>query len=98
MADFILLMHDDTTTPVDEAGWDAYFGRLNRTGAFRGGSEICKGVAVRMHGTPGPLASHITGFIRVEAADIDQARLLVEGNPVFAAGGTVEIRELPQSE
>jgi len=98
MADFIFLMHDDTTTLVDEASWDAYFGLLNRSGAFRGGSEIGKGVAVRMHGPAGPLASHITGFIRVEAADIDQARLLVEGNPVFAAGGTVEIRELPQSE
>ena len=98
MAEFILLMHDDTKTPVDEAGWDAYFGRLNRTGAFRGGSEIGKGFAVRKDGPAGPLASHINGFIRVEAADIDQARLLVEGNPVFAAGGTVEIRELPQSE
>ena len=94
----MFLMHDDTTTPVNEAAWESYFGLLNRSGAFRGGSEIGAGLVVRRHGSAGPLASHITGFIRVEAADIDQARLLVEGNPVFAAGGTVEIRELPQSE
>jgi hypothetical protein len=98
LADFMFLMHDDTTAPVDEAAWDTYFSLLNRSGAFRGGSEIGAGLAVRRHGSAGPLASHITGFIRVEAADIEQARLLIEGNPVFEAGGTVEIRQLPQSD
>jgi hypothetical protein len=98
MADFIFLMHDDTTAPVNEAVWEAYFGLLNRSGVFRGGSEIGQGVGVRKDGAAGPLASHITGFIRIEAADLQQARRMVEGNPVFEAGGTVEIRELPPSD
>jgi hypothetical protein len=33
----------------------------------------------------------------VIAADLDQAKALVAGNPVFEAGGTVEIRELPET-
>jgi len=31
----------------------------------------------------------------VNAASLDQAKSLLIGNPVFEAGGTVEIRELP---
>jgi hypothetical protein len=33
----------------------------------------------------------------VQADSIDDARRFLEGNPVFEAGGTVEIRELPRS-
>jgi hypothetical protein len=45
----------------------------------------------------GAMSSHLSGFIRVAAADLAAARGLVAGNPVFEAGGTVEIRELPRT-
>jgi hypothetical protein len=32
----------------------------------------------------------------VEATDFDDARTLIAGNPVYEAGGTIEIRELPR--
>jgi hypothetical protein len=32
----------------------------------------------------------------MSAASLDEARKLLSGNPVFEAGGTVEIRELPR--
>lgn len=35
-------------------------------------------------------------YIRVKAGSLTDARALVVGNPVFEAGGTVEIRELPR--
>jgi hypothetical protein len=37
------------------------------------------------------------GFIKVQAESLDHARELLKGNPVFEAGGTVEIRELPRT-
>jgi len=40
---------------------------------------------------------HIGGFIRVMARDLAHARSLLPGNPVYEAGGTVEIRELPRT-
>jgi hypothetical protein len=36
----------------------------------------------------------VGGCIWVRADDLDQAKTVLEGNPVYEAGGTVEIREL----
>jgi hypothetical protein len=93
MADFILLMHGDTTGP--ESGWDAYFDRLRELGVFLGGSAIGEGAAYRRGPVAGPAAEHLTGFIRVEAESLEAARALLAGNPVYEAGGAVEIRALP---
>jgi len=93
MADFILFMHDDAAGPT--AGWDTYLGRLRKAGALQGGSAIGGGVVARKSGTPAPLAAHIGGFIRITARDLDHAQSFLGGNPVYEAGGTVEIRELP---
>lgn len=94
MADYILLMHDDAAGGAG-LDWERYLSRLREAGVFQGGSAIGDGQCERKSGaTPAPTA-HITGFIRVTAADMAHARLLLTGNPVFEAGGTVEIRELP---
>jgi hypothetical protein len=94
MADYIFLMHDDAAGGAG-LDWERYLSRLREAGVFQGGSAIGEGQCERKSGaTPAPTA-HITGFIRVTAADIAHARLLLAGNPVFEAGGTVEIRELP---
>jgi len=82
---------------VDQALWEPYLASLRRAGALRGGSEIGGGFRVRKSGSTSGVAGHIRGFIRVAAASLDAAQALVQGNPVFEAGGTVEIRDLPQS-
>ncbi len=96
MAEFMLLMHGDTTSPESDAAWDAYFGRLQASGAFKGGSAIGAGGSFRKSGAAAPVSGQLTGYIKVEAADLAAARLWLEGNPVYEAGGTVEIRALPQ--
>jgi hypothetical protein len=53
---------------------------------------------VRKGGTPAPVTAHLAGFIRVNTGNLDQAKSLLIGNPVFEAGGTVEIRELPRTD
>jgi hypothetical protein len=95
MPDFILLMHDDATGPESSEAWDEYITGLNRQGAFQGGSAIGAGRAVRRDGPPAPLSPGLSGFIRVSAPDLTAAEALVAGNPVYEAGGTVEVRELP---
>jgi hypothetical protein len=97
MNDYILLMHDDAPRGADvgsETAWAEYIGWLRRTGKFAGGSSIGGGACFAKAGTAVPITPHLTGFIRVEAESIDAARSLLAGNPVFEAGGTVEIREL----
>jgi hypothetical protein len=55
-------------------------------------------VCLRKSGEPAPVTAHLAGFIRVSAGSLDQAKSLLVGNPVFEAGGTVEIRELPSTD
>jgi len=98
MNDYILLMYNDVPDgqrrPDHE--WAAYFAKLREATAFQGGSSIGGGVCVRKDGASLDISRHIGGYIRIRAADLNAARALLAGNPVFEAGGTVEIRELPK--
>jgi hypothetical protein len=96
MADYLLLMHSDTDQPTQ--GWDAYFAKLNALGVFQGGSQVGGGRSYRKDGEPVPMTYSVGGFIRVTAANLTEARKLLDGNPVYEAGGTVEIRELPRTD
>ena len=100
MNDYILLMHGDTSKERDPGSdaWAAYFARLQQAGVFQGGSAIGGGVCVSKSPAPASdITRHLSGYIRVQAESLSHARDLVIGNPIFEAGGTVEIRELPRS-
>jgi hypothetical protein len=97
MHDYILLMHDDTreSSRVDTgAAWSSYIEALNKSGHFLGGSAMGGGKCFSLSAATKEITTHITGYIRVQAASLDDARKFLHGNPVFEAGGTVEIREL----
>ncbi len=96
MKDFILFLHDDAISPEDEALWDAYFARLHASGQFDGGSSIGPGARYRKGAADGPAALPLVGFIRIRAESLAEAETFLAGNPVYEAGGTVEIRELPR--
>jgi len=96
MAEYIFLMHDDAI--AGGRAWEPYLHRLQQGGYFQGGSAIGDGVCARKSGAPASVTAHLTGFIRVNADSLDQAKSLLIGNPVFEAGGTVEIRELPRTD
>jgi hypothetical protein len=98
MPDYILLMHNDATAPLNVDDWGPYIAGLNAADALQGGSAIGEGVCLRKTGPAPGITSHVSGFMRIGAASLDEARGLVSGNPVFEAGGTVEIRELPRTE
>lgn len=95
MQDFILLMHADSMGEAEDQ-WPAYLDRLASEGRLRGGSAIGAGESFRLTGPPVPVSTGLTGFIRVCAADLDDAKTCLAGNPVYEAGGTVEIRLLPE--
>jgi hypothetical protein len=97
MNDYMLLMHDDAPAQSRPGrDWAAYFSWLRGLGVFQGGSAIGGGVCLRKGGEAAGITAAIAGYIRVRAVDLDGARALVAGNPVYEAGGTVEIRELPR--
>lgn len=95
MGDYIMLMHGDAVERESDSAWQAYIGQLQASGAFGGGSAIGAGLCLRKNGDPAPPSDRLTGYIRVQAASVDEVRRLVPGNPTFECGGTVEIRTLP---
>lgn len=94
MNDFILLMHGGATTRA--ADWGPYFAKLRAGGHFEGGSSIGGGTCVSRSGAAPEITAHLTGYIRLRASDLAEATRLVAGNPVYEAGGVVEVRELPK--
>lgn len=94
MKDYILLMHNDSPEQIS-AGWDSYFATLRENGNFQGGSAIGNGVCLSRSGESSDITVYLSGYIRITADSLEHAMELVKGNPVFEAGGTVEIRELP---
>lgn len=93
MADYLLLMHGGSAE--DEAAWGPYLAGLRAAGALEGGSAIGGGFCATRSGDAPGITAHLNGYIRVQAASLDAARALLAGNPVFEAGGVVEVRELP---
>src|SRR5215510_5549276 len=96
VTDYIFFMHDDASD--GENYWEPYLAKLKNGGSFEGGSAIGNGVCVRKSGVVPSLTTHLTGYIRVNANNLDHAKTTLAGNPHFESGGTVEIRELPRTD
>ena len=96
--DYILLMHNDATAVVDTAGWQPYLQHLQAVGRLRGGSAIGGGTSFRWNAPPASISNQIVGFLRIEAEDMAEVEALLVDNPVYEAGGTVEVRTLPKTE
>ena len=97
MEDFIVFMYADATdhAAADNAdAWGKYLARLGATGCFDGGSSIGPGLLLRK-GHPDRVSTpDLSGYLRFRADSLLAARALLLGNPVYEAGGTVEVREL----
>jgi hypothetical protein len=92
--DYLLLMH--AGTKPQSSDWGPYLDKLRSAGCFQGGSSIGDGACATRSGTAPDITRHLSGYIKVRAPDLAHATALLEGNPVYEAGGVVEIRELPQ--
>ena len=99
MNDYIFFMHVDVLRDNrhQDHEWNDYFAKLRAAGAFEGGSAIGDGICASKSSAPPAVTRQISGYIRIRAEDLNAARKLVIGNPVYEAGGTVEIRELPRT-
>ena len=101
MPEFIVFMHNDVVDrdlANDGEQWEAYLTKLRATDRFNGGSSIGRGLSFKKGLQPSSSGQGIEGFIRVEAKSAEDAKSVLEGNPNYEAGGTVEIRELRRDE
>jgi hypothetical protein len=101
MPEFIVFMYNDVVDrgiANDGQKWSAYLARLKATGRFSGGSSIGRGSKFKKGSQQSPSELSIEGFLRIEATNAAEAQAVLEDNPNYEAGGTVEIRELLQDE
>jgi hypothetical protein len=69
MKDYILLMHADGAAANPDQ-WLTYLNGVRELGVFEGGSAIGGGETVRKDGVAVATTRHISGYIRVRAADL----------------------------
>ena len=87
MPQYVMIM-----TGLESSGdWGAYIDKLADLGKLRGGSSLANGVRISKGGVDS--GTKVSGYIRLEAADADEARSLLIGNPLYEAGGVVELLE-----
>jgi hypothetical protein len=43
------------------------------------------------------MTMRVPRYFKVRAKDLEHAREFLVGNPIYEAGGTIEIRELPKT-
>ena len=97
MSEFLLLMHGDAVNEA-AAEWPSYLDGLAQAGRLRGGSSLGDGACFRKDGASRSISEPLTGFIRIAAESLEDASSCLAGNPVYEAGGTVEIRVLLEDE
>ena len=97
MAEFMLLLHGVILRDEKSQDWRTDLEFLSAEGALRGGSAIGPGVCIRRSGAVPNVTRHIVGYVIIEARNLDHTRRLAQANPFYEAGGTVEIRELPET-
>ncbi len=71
MNDYLLLMHNDL--PIGDAApngdaWGKYMNTLRQAGVFEGGSAIGGGICLKKSGVASQIASHLTGYLRIQAS------------------------------
>ena len=87
MPEYVMLMRGSAAS----GDWDAYIEKLVNSGRFRGGSSLGNGIAV----AKGMVDSEceVTGYMRFSADSIEEVKQLITGNPLYEAGGLIELLE-----
>tara|TARA_A100001037_G_scaffold154968_1_gene139641 strand:- start:754 stop:1053 length:300 start_codon:yes stop_codon:yes gene_type:complete len=92
---YITFMHANTEAQSSEEEWNAFFARAHASGLFSGGSAMGKRWTI---GKPADtLSNGIAGYMRFDAARIEDLLDLLESHPIIRGGGTIEICEMPKS-
>lgn len=93
MNKYLLINHGSGTSE----GWEAYFKLLHDRGHIIGGSALDYGLSVKDNIFSGPISPTVTGYIVIQAEDLETAKSLAVQCPVHVAGGTVEVFTLIKS-
>lgn len=95
--EYILFIHNNTTTSASQKDWDEFFIAAKETGMFQGGSEIGKRIQLGPQKVSDTTKS-LVGFMRFESSSLEELKNLLEIHPVLIHGGTLELCEMPKTK
>ena len=87
MPEYVMLMKGSAAS----GDWDDYIEKLVSSGKLRGGSSLGNGVSVAKGKVDG--GCEVTGYMRFSAESIEEVQELITGNPLYEAGGSIELLE-----
>jgi hypothetical protein len=108
MTDYIFLMRggNERTAALDSeqtqeymAQWKSYMGGLGATGKLKGGApfaddgHVISGENRSTRDQPAGGEDRVTGYITLSADDLDDAKSMAAGCPIYNMDGSLEIRQ-----
>ena len=96
MMQYILLIQGNVTSPSTSDEWETFFAAANKSGLFKGGSEIGKRTAIG-DVRAARSTDHIVAYMRFDADDKQELLDLLKKHPVIVHGGSAELCEMPES-
>ena len=96
MTQYILLVQGNLRSRSTPKEWDDFFSAAQKSGLFKGGSEIGSRTVLGDAASAQP-TDHIVAYMRFDADDKQQILDLLEKHPVIVHGGSAELCELPES-
>jgi len=95
MPQYLVLIHGNARTTPSATEWEQFFTAAQRSGLFRGGSEIGDRTVVGDAGSR-ESTDHIVGFMRFDTEDEQSLLDLLNNHPVVLHGGSIECCEMPK--
>jgi hypothetical protein len=96
MAQYILLVQDNSKSNSTPEEWGAFFKAAQESGLFKGGSEIGSRTVLGDSSSAQP-TDHIVAYMRFDSEDKQKILDLLEKHPVVIHGGSAELCEMPES-
>ncbi|HMR73403.1 MAG TPA: hypothetical protein PKD68_05375 [Candidatus Saccharibacteria bacterium] len=96
MKQYLLLIHDNSTSDSTADEWQRFFVAAKDSGFFRGGSEIGEHTLLGKNQSVSS-SRHIVGYMRFDADEKSKLLSLLNSHPTVLHGGTIELCELPKS-
>lgn len=95
MTQYLLLIENNATSPIDPNQWSGFFERASASGYFKGGSEL--GAPQTFGDTETAHAvDFMAGYMRFDAENKEALLPLLADHPVVANGGSVHLFEMPK--
>jgi len=90
---FIMINHRTASTE----NWDEYFKMLREGSHMIGGSALDHGISLKEGVFTQAQSATITGYIVIQAEDLEAAKNIASQSPIHKAGGTVELFTLVET-